>query len=82
MTQGFASAFETRASDAASGVGGDGRIRPFASNPFYWQYRGEPVFLVGGSDDHNLYQWEEPKLREHLDLLVAAGGNWLRNTMS
>jgi len=58
----------------------DGRIRPFDANPRYWQYQGEPVLLLGGSKDDNLFQ--VPDLREHLDDLQAAGGNVIRNTMS
>lgn len=56
------------------------RIRPYAANPRYWQYRGEPVLLVGGSKDDNLFQ--RPDLKEHLDEIKAAGGNYIRNTMS
>jgi len=56
------------------------RIRPYAANPFYWQYQGEPVMLLGGSREDNLFQI--PDLDEHLDLLVRAGGNYIRNTMS
>ncbi len=56
------------------------RIRPWAANPRYWEFRGEPVVLVGGSKDDNLFQL--PDLREHLDEIRAAGGNFIRNTMS
>ncbi len=56
------------------------RIRPYKKNPCYWQYKGEPVLLLGGSKDDNLFQI--PDLKEHLDLLVGAGGNYVRNTMS
>ncbi|MEW4567337.1 hypothetical protein AB1L88_05665 [Tautonia sp. JC769] len=59
-----------------------GRIQPSASNPSYWQYRGETLVLLGGSDDDNLFQWDEPELRRHLDRLLDAGGNYIRNTMS
>lgn len=62
------------------GVADDGRIRPYSKDPRYWQYQGKPVLLLGGSDDDNLFQW--PKLEEHLDAMVAAGGNYIRNTMS
>lgn len=58
----------------------DESIRPCARNPRYWQYRGQPVLLLGGSDDDNLFQY--PQLREHLDSIRAAGGNYVRNTMS
>jgi hypothetical protein len=57
-----------------------GRIRPYEKNPRYWQYRGEPILLLGGSKDDNLFQI--PDLREHLDEIQAAGGNYIRNTMS
>ncbi len=64
---------------AASGTA-DGGIRPWPSNPRYWEYRGRPVLLLGGTKDDNLFQI--PDLKEHLDVLVAAGGNYVRNTMS
>lgn len=60
----------------------DGSLEPYFDNPWHWMYRGEPVFLFGGSDDDNLFQWPEEKLVEHLDLLVSVGGNFLRNTLS
>ena len=25
------------------------RIQPYSENPFYWQYKGEPVLLLGGT---------------------------------
>jgi len=56
------------------------RIRPWSENPRYWQYRGEPVLLIGGSREDNLFQI--PDLEEHLDLLASVGGNYIRNTMS
>jgi hypothetical protein len=57
-----------------------GGIQPYAKNPRYWQYHGQPVLLLGGSEDDNLFQL--PNLREHLDAIQAAGGNYIRNTMS
>lgn len=56
------------------------RIRPYARNQRYWQYRGQPVVLLGGSKDYNLFQI--PDLDEHLRLLASVGGNYIRNTMS
>lgn len=56
------------------------RIQPWSANPRYWQYRGQPVLLLGGSKDDNLFQI--PDLKEHLDAIHAAGGNYIRNTMS
>ena len=58
------------------------RIHPYSKNPFYWQYRGEPVLLVGGSDDDNLFQWTGSLLTNHLDNMVAVGANFVRCTMS
>jgi hypothetical protein len=56
------------------------RIQPAVDNPWYWQYRGEPVLLLGASVDDNLFQI--PDLEAHLDAMQAAGGNYVRNTMS
>ena len=30
-------------------------IQPYESNPRYWQYQGEPVLLLGGTGDDNLF---------------------------
>jgi len=56
------------------------RIQPWSKNPRYWQYKGQPVMLLGGSQDDNLFQI--PNLKEHLDEIHAVGGNYIRNTMS
>jgi len=55
-------------------------IRPSLSHPVYWEYRGQPTLLLGGSKEDNLFQI--PDLKEHLDLLASVGGNVIRNTMS
>ena len=57
-----------------------GRIQPYPRNPYYWQFKGMPVLLLGGSVEDNLFQI--PNLAEHLDVLKAAGGNYVRCTMS
>jgi hypothetical protein len=57
-------------------------IRPWEANPRYWQYKGEPTLLLGGTDDDNLFQWPADRLEPHLTLLKQAGGNYVRNTMS
>lgn len=59
-----------------------GTCRIAIAESLYWRYGGEPVLLLGGSADHNLFQWDLKAKREHLDRLAAAGGNYLRNTMS
>lgn len=46
----------------------------------YWEYNGEPVLLLGGSDEDNLFQL--PQLEGQLDILASVGGNYVRNTMS
>lgn len=56
------------------------RIQPYRGNPWYWQYRGEPVLLLGASVDDNLFQI--PDLEAHLDAMKEAGANYIRNTMS
>ncbi len=69
---------------AASGISAAAddadRIRPWPENPRYWQYRGRPVLLLGGSKDDSLFQI--PDLKEHLDEMARVGGNYIRNTMS
>lgn len=62
------------------GTAASGDLRPSARYPWYWEYRGRPVLLLGGTIEDNLYQI--PGLRGHLDTLRAAGGNYVRNTMS
>ncbi len=57
-------------------------LQPWPENPFYWQYKGKPTLLLGGTDDDNLFQWPPPRLEKQLDTLAAAGGNVIRNTMS
>jgi len=61
---------------------GSDQIQPWTVNPSYWQYKGQPLLLVGGSDDDNLFQWPAEQLRQQLDLIASAGGNYVRNTMS
>jgi hypothetical protein len=56
------------------------RIQPYDQNPSYWQYKGRPVLLLGGSVEDNLFQI--PNIRAHLDLLASVGGNYVRCTMS
>ncbi len=54
-------------------------IKPYGKNPGYWEYKGKPVLLLGGSKNDNLFQ--SSGLKEHLDSLQAIGGNYIRNTM-
>jgi hypothetical protein len=57
-------------------------LRPWPENPYYWEFHGNPTLLLGATDDDNLFQWPSPQLEKHLDELVSAGGNFIRNTMS
>ncbi len=56
-------------------------IRPYTNNTYYWQYKGEPVLLLGGTWQDNLFN-HPVGLERHLNLLVEHGGNYVRNTMS
>ncbi|HEO71346.1 MAG TPA: hypothetical protein ENN80_08785 [Candidatus Hydrogenedentes bacterium] len=71
-----AAAFGTSIEAGAEGS----RIRVSTQNPYYWEYKGEPILLLGGSVEDNLFQI--PNLEVHLDLLQACRGNYVRNTMS
>ena len=71
--------------EAESGAsGGVTHIKPYSKNPSYWEYRGKPLLLIGGSDQDNIFQWadDETRLTDHLDLLARCGGNYIRCTMS
>jgi len=61
-------------------VSSAGSIRPSRENPYYWEYKGQSVILIGGTKNDNLFQSDS--LEQHLDLLVSVGGNYVRNTMS
>ncbi|QDU59471.1 hypothetical protein Pan216_02990 [Planctomycetes bacterium Pan216] len=56
------------------------RIQPYAKNPHYWQYKGKPVLLLGGTIEDNLFQLADVTFE--LESLVQVGGNFVRNTMS
>ncbi|GMV91809.1 MAG: hypothetical protein AMXMBFR82_15870 [Candidatus Hydrogenedentota bacterium] len=58
----------------------DDRVRPYEADPQYWQYKGEPVLLLGGSKTDHIFLLDD--LESHLDEIVAAGGNYVRCTMS
>jgi len=49
-------------------------------DPRFWSYKGQPVLLLGGSAEDNLFQFKA--LAEHLDQLQVSGGNYVRCTMS
>jgi hypothetical protein len=43
-------------------------IRPWDANPRYWQYKGEPTLLLGGTDDDNRQTLDHPDLYDFADL--------------
>jgi len=55
-------------------------IKPYEKNPRYWQYKGKPVLLLGGSKTDHIFLLDD--LKEHLDEIASVGGNYVRNTMS
>lgn len=61
-------------------TGAAGPIRPYSGNRAYWEYRGRPVLLLGGSKTDHIFLLDD--LEEHLDEIAAAGGNYVRCTMS
>jgi Pectate lyase superfamily protein len=75
---------EVPARTGRGGRAGATHIRPYSKNSSYWEYRGKPMMLIGGSDRDNIFQWalDGTKLTDHLDLLKSCGGNYVRCTMS
>jgi hypothetical protein len=59
---------------------GDHAIKSWPENPHYWQFKGQPVLLLGATDNDNLFQ--NNNIESHLDSMKAIGGNYIRNTMS
>jgi len=63
-----------------------GGLSIHGGNRYYWQYRGTPVLLLGGSPRAegvaDVGVFHLPGLVEHLDALVEVGGNWMRCLMS
>lgn len=57
------------------------QVKPYAENPYYWQYKDSLIVLIGGSWQDNLFNHPE-NLSDHLDLLQTVGGNYVRNVMS
>ena len=51
---------------AAAETPAAGGIAVYSGNPFYWQYRGKPVLLLGGStapaaqlNDEGMFHWPD-----------------------
>lgn len=54
-------------------------ISPYTENNRYWQYKGEPVLLLGGSKGNYLFNLDS--VEAHLDEMQKVGANYLRVTM-
>ncbi|WP_373494679.1 hypothetical protein [Aquiflexum sp.] len=50
-------------------------------SPWYWNYEGKPIVLLGGSWQDNMFN-HPTGLEDHLDVMVSVGANYIRNTMS
>jgi hypothetical protein len=76
------SSVQTHAAQAAPAIAADqpDRIQPWPKNPRYWQYKGRPEMLLGGSKTDHIFLLDD--LKEHLDEIHAVGANYVRNTMS
>src|SRR5271169_1205336 len=64
-------------STPAVGSAPTGDIGVYAENPFYWEYHGKPLLLLGGSsapkgglNDEGMFLW--PDVASSLDRLVSA----------
>jgi len=73
--------FSITESETQSGDWNSDAIQP-SSNPFFWKYKGNQVFLVGASDDDALFKWDHSDMVAHLNLLQATGGNFIRNVLN
>lgn len=62
--------------------GEDSGIQICSKNLWYWEYKGKPVLLIGGTDDDNVFNWPYKKMIQQMDLLASVGGNYDRCTMS
>jgi hypothetical protein len=56
------------------------RIQPWKENPQYWQYKGKPVLLLGGSKSDGFFRIVDGEA--HADEIAACGGNYVRHTMA
>lgn len=55
-------------------------IQLYTKNSYFWEYNGQPVLLIGGSSNDNLFQ--NINIVEELNQLQAVGGNYVRCTLS
>jgi hypothetical protein len=62
------------AAGAEAAVDEQQRVQPYHENPFYWQYNGKPVVLLGGFDPQWIHKakvrLQTPDNRPHVALLT------------
>ena len=63
-------------------VDNNDRIKSYVENSSYWQYKGKPVYLLGGNKVVNPFQLDSDVLMSYLNELQSSGGNYFRNVMS
>lgn len=56
-------------------------MKIYEQNHFYWEYKGKPILLLGGSDEDNLFNHPD-LMRDNLNKLRDCGGNYIRCTLS
>ncbi len=55
-------------------------LSPYKENPRYWEYKGNPLLLLGASNNDNLFQSSDMKAQ--IIKMKTVGGNFIRNSMS
>ena len=55
-------------------------IQPYAENPYYWEFDGKPVVLIGASGNDNLFQNQD--VAHELNIMHSIGANYTRCTLS
>lgn len=74
------SLFSSPATSSAADDKNADRIKPYAKNPRYWQYKSKAVMLLGGRKTDHIFLLDD--LESHLDEIQAVGANYVRCTMS
>jgi len=55
-------------------------MKIWKENPYYSEYNGRPVLLLGGSDEDNLFN--DPRPMHNLETSQRCRGNYIRCTLS
>ncbi len=57
-------------------------IQPDPANPRFFKFDNTPIYLLGASDDDEIFNWTPAQRNAHLDLMQANGGNFIRNVLN